>query len=225
MSRDFFARKPTARGSFGGVLRVLEDTGAAGFSMEELIDGVQRTEPELCFVGRITDSSILQRATRVERQEERCLFLTPKGDADMARLRIRRSTVKDHVDDVLTFKCRKANEQYSKESSVKAPDGLFELFSTLPGVRCNEKTRYVFSMGEPYTQYGEFWEVDVFPDGEGGHSAWCKLDYEIKHDSSLKLKLPDFPEGIADIISAKPATKEQRAFVQQLFNTVFFRNQ
>lgn len=212
MSRDFFAPRAAA-------LPIFSDS-IVQLAMEEMTDGVQRVERELCFVGRITDAKMLEHATRVERQEERELFLTPKGAEVMARMRIRRSTINEHAEDVLTFKMRKQGEQFNKESSVACPEGLFELFSAIPGVKTNEKTRYVFPAK---IDTGEIWEVDVYPDGEGGHSAWVKIDLELKEGTS-HLELPPFPEGIEDIIDVKTTEPEKKEFVGKLFNTVFFRN-
>lgn len=210
MTRDFFIagpRRPSKR-----LLAQL------ALSMEELTDGVQRVERELCFVARIADASLLERASWVERQEERELFLTPLGSERIARIRLRRSTVNKQVEDVLTFKTRTKSEAFSKESSIKAPEGMFEIFSLLPGVRCNEKTRYVYPAD---AETGEVWEVDVYPTPDGSASRWCKIDFEFKGD--LNRALPPFPEGLADLIDTKTSNQEDRAFVDDLFRNVFFR--
>jgi hypothetical protein len=182
VQRDFFGR---GRGSSSGAFQILEDAGIH-LATEEITDGEQREERELCFVGRISHADILEKAIRIEHHEERVLFLTPKEAEVMARLRIRRCTINGETTDTLTFKVRGTEEQFNKESSVPCPQGLFDLFSIIPDVRCNEKTRYVFALGEPYSTYGEEWEVDVFELADGTTSTWCKIDYEIKHDPSEK---------------------------------------
>lgn len=210
MTRDFFLTNARR-----GDRRFLAQTDLA---LEDLTDGVQRVERELCFVARIEDDSLLQRAVRVEKQEERELFLTPIGADKIARIRIRRSTVDGKTEDVLTFKSRHKTEQFNKESSTVAPEGLFELFETLPGVKRNEKTRHVFP-GDEAT--GEVWEVDVYPTADGSMARWCKIDFEFKGD--VNRALPPFPPGLVDVIDTKTPNKEDREFVDELFRNVFFR--
>ena len=191
--------------------------GLFGLSLEEITDGQQRVEKELCFVARIVDFSHLQKADIVEKQDELALFLTPEGSDQMARMRIRRSTIEGQVTDVLTFKVRNKDEPYAKESSVDAPEGLYDVFALLPGVKQTVKTRYSFHTGLPT---GELWEIDVFPNKEGNLSSWCKIDYEFK--GSDKVPLPPFPQGLTDIVSAKTNNKEEREHVDNLFKNVFF---
>jgi hypothetical protein len=221
MTRDFFGPKGAARYLFDIACQFGPTPGRGPLSpsLEELTDGKQRMEPEKCFVARLADESLLTRAVQVERHEERVLFLTPPTAELMARQRVRRSTINGEVNDVLTFKVRHKSEQYNKESSVQAPEGLYELFEHLPGVTGNDKTRYVFPADEAT---GEVWEVDMFPLPEGGWNRWCKIDFEFKGDPNREL--PAFPEGLVDIIDTKTTNAEQRQFVDELFKTVFFRD-
>lgn len=209
MSKDFFQRTKRDRTFLGGLMFL---------SLEEITDGKQRVERELCFVARVTDPDMLAKASVVELQEELALFLTPEGDPTMARIRIRRSTISGKTTDVLTFKVRLQGEAYSKESSVEAVQGLFEIFATLPGVKRTSKTRYVFPTD---LSTGEEWEIDIFPLAEGQNPLWCKIDYEFK--GSEHQPLPPFPEGLASVMSTKTTDPEERKIVDDLFANVFFK--
>jgi hypothetical protein len=126
MKGNFFAQR-TGRGSFGGVLRIIED-GTQQLALEDIADGVKREESELCFVARITDASLLSKAKDIVHQEQYEFDLPACDPYERVRMRIRRETRGDVVDDQLTTKSRKPGDKFEQEATVQAPQGLFEIF-------------------------------------------------------------------------------------------------
>ena len=183
--------------------------------LEELADGIKRPEVEKCFVARIQDASLFKRAIRVEYHEQYGLDL-PAEPLKRLVMRVRKTIENGQESCVLTFKPTEQGANHPSEIAVPASTAVLELLKTLKASSGMKKTRYVIVADEAAQ---EVWEIDVFTLPDGSAARWCKVDFEFKGD--MTKSLPPFPSELVDVIDIKTTNPEDKAFVDELFKTVF----
>ena len=162
---------------------------------------VASKETEFTIYAQLTDFTQLEKAVSVEEQEQWMIRLE-KTDKNAASgsIRVRRVQSKGSEPTYLICTKTKMKEEAEGASSsfeceVPTTEENFVQFRFLAD-QGMLKHRYRF----PILGSDKSWEIDVFPDGEGGYHEWVKIDYET---DDPKAQLPELPIQFADIIMPK----------------------
>ena len=199
--------------------------------MEDDSSGVASREPEYVFYAKLSDPTVLDKATHIEQQEQ-WSFKVPKTDKNAAegRIRIRKTTVDSKTEYVLTMKTDlkapvasngenntsvAAPTQNMREVGLNASEDAFQMFKLMSD-QGMIKTRYVLPVeGSDMT-----FEVDRFILPNQEWSTWVKIDMEVK--GSLT-EIPKLPEGFTDVIynQKDQQTDEEKDLIWRLYEEVF----
>ena len=160
--------------------------------------GSMTKETEYAIYARLTDFTQLQKAASVEEQEQWMIRLE-KTDKNAASgsIRVRRVQVKDADPQYLIctktkLKAEAEGASTSAEVEIPTTEENFIQFRFLAD-QGMLKHRYCF----PILGSERCWEVDVYPDGNGGYHEWVKIDYETDNPEA---QLPELPMQFAEVI-------------------------
>lgn len=199
-------------------------------------------ETEVTLYGQITNFDGLKEATSKESHEQ---YEIKPGNTEKGRFRVRKTTYNDgEVKYVLTIKIKSDSNvgRANSERNIDIDEGTFEDFKLM----ANEgmiKDRYTFAISSVSTKDAAgnataidvdtptVWEIDVYPDNEGGYSPWVKIDLEldailkaveatgVKNTSvNLSVNPKKLPIGLTNIIENNDATK---GFITDLYKKHF----
>lgn len=199
-----------------------------GIALEEVADGKSNKEIEHVFYGRITDFSVLERATGDIEEHEQWELKIPKTNENATRggIRIRRTYIvggRGTDQYVLTTKTYPDGSDTALELPVPTTRENFLQFQALSS-RGMIKHRYPFKVEGTDLVF----EVDMFlkPGSkmlDKDYFEWCKIDLEVTDRSA---KIPPLPFELADMIPPKalgPHTQQQSDQIKQLYETMFIR--
>lgn len=200
-------------------------------SMEDDSTGVTSKEIEYVYYAKLTDPSILDKATMVEDQEQWNIKV-PKTDKNAAegRIRVRKTTKGNTVQYVMTMKVESqalgavntqnntsvvTASQSMREVGLEASEDAFEMFKLISD-NGMIKTRYSL----PVEGTDLVFEVDRFVLPNGEYSNWVKIDLEVK--GSLD-ELPKLPDGFSDVIynQKDKQTNGEKELIWKLYEEVF----
>lgn len=200
-------------------------------AMEDDSSGVASKEKEYVFYAKLSDPTVLDKATRVEQQEQ-WSFKVPKTDKNAleGRLRIRKTTVNGNVEYVLTMKTElkapvASNEESNtsvapptqdmREVGLNASEDAFQMFKLMAD-NGMIKTRYVL----PIEGSDMVFEVDRFILPNEEWSTWVKVDLEVK---GTLTEIPKLPEGFTEVIynQKDQQTDEEKDLIWRLYEEVF----
>lgn len=187
-------------------------------SIEGRVDGVEETELEYEFYGRLESMDELRRlATETEHQEQYELK-KPRG-----KIRVRACKVGNQTTYVMTSKTWTPGQPGENECEVEVSVDMFEHFKHVADSGMI-KTRYTIPAGKQRTSDGDIvdikWEYDVFEDRDGKRSDWVKVDLEVKE---VLATIPDLPVALADpIMNQKGSrTPKEVTLLTKLFKEEF----
>lgn len=220
-----------------------ENTAAAGDSSSA------KMEDEIVIYAKIGNMAGLEQAKSKESHEQ--WMVRPEGEASKrGSFRVRKTTKEGHTSYDLTLKLRQASADLtsSQEITNTIDESAFKGFRTISG-QGMIKERYSFPATNIIAtnsdgsgtrlDYSELfavlkWEVDVFPDGNGGYHPWCKIDFEInalmdaleeRGTDPSKVKFSANPKLLpiqpSEIIIQSSATHEQKELITKLYDDYF----
>ena len=200
-------------------------------ALEEQATGKASFEREYVFYAKLTDPSILEKASHVESQEQWSMNVE-KTDKNYCsgRIRIRKTDDNGKISYVQTIKTPIKPMQADTEASdttvpdasqnmlevaIDASEDAFKQFKLIAD-QGMIKTRYSFPIEGTELKF----EVDVFHLPNGEKSQWVKIDLEV--DQPLE-SIPSLPEGFSDAIMNQKddQTDEERQLIRSLYETVF----
>ena len=206
---------------------------------EELAEGSKNEqEDEFVFYGEIGELN-LDKAISKESHEQ--WEIKPDGEAKKrGRFRVRKTTVEGQepvYDMTIKLKIQSSTMSSNQELThlISAED--FQAFKLIANSGMI-KDRYIFDgYTVPQSPDGEVrerrtvnfqWEVDLFPDGNGGYYPWCKIDCEIagikeqmagSPDMIVKINPRQIPFTFKDIIDGHDKSKSN--LVTELYDKYF----
>lgn len=200
-------------------------------ALEEQANGKANFEREYVFYAKLTDPSILEKASHVEQQQQWTLKID-KTDKNYCsgQIRIRRTDDNGKVSYVQTVKTPikptapsvLGNDaavpdasQNMLEVAIDASEDAFNQFKMIAD-QGMIKTRYTFPIEGTELKF----EVDVFHLANGEKSQWVKIDLEV--DKPLE-SIPPLPEGFSEAIlnQKDDQTDEEKQLIRSLYENVF----
>lgn len=170
----------------------------------EALDGNAVQEIEYMFFGKLEDFSQLERADKIERQEQ-WEVRTPLGG-----VRVRRCEAEGEVTYILTSKVKREGEKGKEEVETEVTADMFEHFKlhASTGMR---KDRHCFNVPDSEL----VWELDVFYSASGDPVPWVKIDLEVPGE----IALPQWPVEFSEVITNQNGKRsdEEQAIVGDLF--------
>lgn len=182
-------------------------------------DAKTEVELEHTWYGQMTDTSELEKASSIEKQEQWSVPAKPGDDCKYSgSIRVRKSVrykpgVRD-LGETSYMMCLKAFEhgkQGCLENEFEINEATFAQFRRVSGSGMI-KTRYTFPIeGTDYA-----FEVDVYQEA----SNWVKIDLEVKDPT---FKIPELPVSLKGLIKDNPMrrTPEQEKFIEELMKRYF----
>lgn len=156
-------------------------------------EGKTVREKEYAVYARLLDFSQFKTAPKAEIQEQwQVKIPRTEENAGSGSIRVRKVTKRNgRITYELTTKSDiKKNEKI--ECTVETSEEMFIQFKVLSN-KGMLKHRYIY----PIKGTGMKWEVDAYPDGNGGYYPWVRAEIDVK---DLKTQLPDFPLKNEEII-------------------------
>lgn len=200
-------------------------------ALEEQATGRATAEQEYVFYAKLSDPSILAKASHAEHHEQWNLKVDKTADNYCSgRIRIRKTEENGKVTYVQTTKTpMKPPAGESNLSGVTVPDASQNMLEV--GIEVTEdafkqfkmiadqgmiKTRYTFPIEGTELKF----EVDVFHLPSGEKAQWVKIDLEV--DQPLE-SIPPLPEGFSEAIlnQKDDQTDEEKQLIRNLYDTVF----
>lgn len=200
-------------------------------ALEEQATGKANHEREYVFYAKLTDPSILEKASHVEEQEQWSIKID-KTDKNYCsgQIRIRRTDDNGKVSYVQTVKTPikplqgdtgqsdtsvADASQNMLEVAIDASEDAFKQFKLIAD-QGMIKTRYTFPIEGTDLKF----EVDVFHLANGEKSQWVKIDLEV--DKPLE-SVPALPEGFSEVIynQKDDQTDEEKQLIRSLYENVF----
>lgn len=188
------------------------------------MSGKSVKEPELTFYGKLATFDDLKRAAYVLRQAQ---YQRREGDL---RIRVRREVCPKGVTSY-EFTNKLGSGANVQETTIPTTEMMFVAFREWNQKGGMVKDRYVYPIpriegylvdGEPFDLK---WEVDVFPDGQGGYHPWVKIDLEfgVQADGSVVLPedVPEMPIVFTQVISGWTEDPAEQAVISRLYETMF----
>lgn len=172
-------------------------------------------EKEYVVYFRLLNFKQLENAVSGEKQLQWELKIPKTEDnAGEGKLRVRETISLDGKKTYdLTIK-NHGKENSKIESTLPCGEEVFVQMSFLADQGMH-KHRYVF----PIEGSDLKWEIDVYPDGNGGYKPWGRAELEIKEELS---ELPPLPIEVEEtILPNEAATEEGNAKVRDLFDKFF----
>lgn len=175
--------------------------------LEDLENGIAAKEKEYVWYGRLTDTSVLERATHSEQQSQ--ATIKQSGGS----VRVRKVVDTGVVRYVLTSKAWRGRGECDEVSQAASED-MYKIFCTIAG-QTMDKIRYSFPGPE-----NTVFELDVFTNPDGSLKEWCKVDWEVPDNVT---EFPALPFILEDVIFGgnDEYTPEQRKTVDKLLNKEF----
>lgn len=200
-------------------------------ALEEQATGKANFEKEYVFYAKLTDPSILEKASHVEQQQQWSIKID-KTDKNYCsgQIRIRRTDDNGKVSYVQTVKTPikplqgdtgqsdtsvADASQNMLEVAIDASEDAFKQFKLIAD-QGMIKTRYTFPIEGTELKF----EVDVFHLANGEKSQWVKIDLEV--DRPLE-SIPPLPEGFSEAILNQKydQTDEEKQLIRSLYENVF----
>ncbi len=186
-------------------------------SNEEASSGQTEKEPELCFYLHCTDIEALRNADpgcAIE-QEQYSLPSFDSAGKYLGNFRIRRTKSVEHPDNKYVFTVKnKAAGQDDDSTAQEVSEAMFMAYRKLVDGNGIYKHRYIFSIPDSDLK----WEVDAFPDDQGGYHPWLKLDLEYPVGQRPD-PVPPFPVPYDKVFtSGNPQDEPQ---IRELFDKFF----
>lgn len=180
-------------------------------------------EIEYTVYARLTDFTQLEKAASCEKQEQWELRID-KTDQNAAggRIRVRKTEVagaEPTYVSAIKMKAASNDGGPSESFEIEAPssDAAFIAFRFM-SEQGMVKHRYRY----PIVGTELVWELDAYPNDQGGYHEWVKLDLEVK---SATDQLPELPLNFADVILPKGmgdlSEDEWEAKVQVIYQQCF----
>jgi CYTH domain-containing protein len=199
-------------------------------AMEEQATGKANFEREYVFYAKLSDKSILEKASHMEEQEQRSLKIAKTATNHASgTIRIRRTDDNGKISYIQTTKTpvkplerdtEKSDtvvadaSQNMLEVAIDASEDAFNQFKLIAD-HGMKKTRYTFPIEGTELKF----EVDVF-DGQDEDAPWVKIDLEV--DKPLE-SIPALPDGFSNIIynQKDDQTDEEKKLIWSLYENVF----
>lgn len=173
-------------------------------------------EKEYVVYFRTLDFKQLQNAKHAIKQRQ-WQFYVPKTDdnAGSGKIRVRELISHDgNTKYELTIKSEVKDGNI--ESSIECSKEMFTQIAFLADSGMY-KHRYEF----PIENSDLKWEIDVYPDGNGGYYPWGRAELEVKEELT---ELPKLPIEVEEIITPEEAsTEEGKVKVKELFSKFFLK--
>jgi hypothetical protein len=216
----------------------------ATIALEELKTTSSNMETEVVVYAQITDFEGLKQANSKEEQEQYNIKSQNTITGAKGAVRVRKTTVGDTVNYVLTNKVKIESELNQKniEEETSITENHFEAFKAI----CDEgmkKHRYKFNVesfvitdtetNKKFNGPGGVFEVDVFLKEDGTYQEWCKIDIEIDEifhylkkeyedvNFSISLSVTSLPIKPINFYTNESATEEQKEHMSNLYKNVF----
>lgn len=211
------------------------------YAMESLSEGTGiKREDEIVIYARINNFEGLKKANSKESHEQW------QVSAPFGKIRVRKTTMGD-LEGSYTQAIKTRDNQVGiaggTEQEFPVDANVFEAFKAISD-NGMIKERFVFnatsitaldSTGKDRIDTsGMKYEVDVYPDGNGGYHPWCKIDVEVNDllksvadvkgtDAKIKLTLDVsiLPIKATEMILGSTQDAEQKAKITQLYDTFF----
>lgn len=187
-------------------------------ALEEQATGVTERELERVFYADVTPE-FFKLAFQVEDQEQWQLRIekpaTDKSPALRGRFRVRKTMTPDGVTYTQAFKIDNPGSMVGAQDAAETPQIISEdTFEAAKSLCCEGmiKRRHFIKAG-PGTPDAVL-EVDAFFLPGGEMANWVKIDYERKPDAP---EMPDFPEGIIELIDGTSQLPADREHIQKLY--------
>lgn len=189
-------------------------------SNEEASSGQTEKEPELCFYLHCTDIESLRNADAgcAIEQEQYSRPAFDSNDKYLGNERIRRTRSVEHPENKYVYTVKNKDNGPNGEADSTAQEvteAMFLAFRRLVDGNGIYKHRYIFSIPDSDLK----WEVDAFPDEQGGYYPWLKLDLEYPSGQRPN-PVPPFPVPYDKVLTeGVPADVDQiRDLYERFFN-------
>ena len=210
------------------------------FAMESHGGTSQKREDEIVVYAQIKDFEGLKKANSKESQEQW------QVSAPFGKIRVRKSWQENLAatyEQTIKTRNNQVGVAGGTEQNFPIDESTFNCFKEIAD-NGMIKDRYVFkasnisaldSSGKEKIDTSSLcYEVDVYPDGNGGYHPWCKIDIEINslldsisdvkgEDRKIKLTfdVTSLPFKPVDIIMGSTTDPEEKAKITQLFDKYF----
>lgn len=173
-------------------------------------------EKEYVVYFRTLDFKQLQNAKHAIKQRQ-WQFYVPKTDDNAGSGKIRvRELISHDGNTKYEFTIKSEVKDGNIESSIECSKEMFIQIAFLADSGMY-KHRYEF----PIENSNLKWEIDVYPDGNGGYYPWGRAELEVKEELT---ELPKLPIEVEEIITPEEAsTEEGKVKVKELFSKFFLK--
>lgn len=189
-----------------------EDNDIVNTNKDSAVDTIKEKEYIVYF--RTLDFKQLENATHAEKQTQWTVFV-PKDECNASDGKIRvRETIDINGKTEYSLTIKNKVKDGNIESTLSTSKEVFTQVAFL-AKEGSKKHRYIFPIEGSSLQ----WEIDVYPDGNGGYYPWGRAELEVKEELS---QLPQLPISVEEtIMPEEAATEEGKNKVKDLFDKFF----